>query len=100
MKLSDLANKLVERREISVFSPSLRAHDNLRISLVKFFSRHKKLLADIGASDDSFDKSVSASYEKDTGISTFNIRIRKNGSGEGKDYQVIEKDAALGNTFG
>ena len=70
-------NQLVEDRHIVINTGNFKAHNGLRIRLVKLFSRHKNMLEDIGFDDGSSVLSLCASWNATSGHSTFHIQRRK-----------------------
>lgn len=93
-KFNDVANALVEKKEITVFTGEKKAHDNLRTRLCKYFSSHKKLLESIGAGEEgSSVLSVSAEYNPATQTSTFFIRAAKKFVSAAKEYEILNVGA-------
>lgn len=92
MNLHQVFNLLVEKREVSVRVGNKQEHENLRIRLVRYFSTHRRNLADIGYDgDETAVESMCSHFEKEKMVSTFTLRKRKPMS---KEYDVIlEKDA-------
>ena len=88
-------NKLVADTSISIKTKSRRAHDNLRIRLVKLYSRHKNTMRDIGydVSVDGF--GVCASYSNDTGLSVFTLNTPR--KSKPMDYQIVETEEEINN---
>lgn len=88
-RTSEIFNRLVEEKHIAVKTKTTISHESLRIRLVKLFSRHKIVLEDIGFDDGTNVLSVCASFNVDTGVSTFHIRRRKHKE-EVQDYEIVE----------
>ena len=88
-RIHEIFNRLVEEKHIVIHTASISAHDSLRIRLVKLFSRHKDMLEDLGADDGSSVLSVCATYDVDSGNSTFHIQKRKSLLAE-KDWKIVE----------
>lgn len=92
-KIKEVFNSLVETKSLRIRTGTKQEHERLRIRLVKCFSAHKKLLASIGASDDSDSLSLSATYFPDEGISNFYIRARQsrfgNSGTQEKEYEIL-----------
>lgn len=88
--IHQIFNRLVENpgKEIQVRNKDKQAHENLRIRLVKLFSKHKSVLDSLGAADDSASKSLCADYQEDSGLSSFRIGNRRNS--ELTDFQIVE----------
>lgn len=92
-RIVEIFNKLVEDHHIVVKTGDQKSHDALRIRLVKLFSRHKSLLEDIGVDDGTSILSVCATYQPDTGHSTFHIQRRK-ALEASKEFEIVESPEA------
>lgn len=93
-KVSQIFNKLVEERKISIKTGDKKSHDALRIRLVKLFTRHKTMLDSLGASDDSSTLSLSAEYQDSKGISQYFIRpAKKFGAEEKVDFEILDEES-------
>lgn len=90
MNFNDLANTLVEKKEITVTVPSRRDYDNLRTRLCKYFSRHKKLIEGLGVDDESLSHSICGSFNPTTELATFTVRESKRKVDAAKEYQIVE----------
>lgn len=87
VNLHQVFNLLVEKREVSVRVGNKQEHENLRIRLVRYFSTHRRNLADIGYDgDETAVESMCSHYDKEKLVSTFTLRKRKPMS---KEYDVI-----------
>lgn len=87
-----LFSLLVERGTISVRSDSTRDHENLRVRLVKMYSRHRIILDSIGCDDESTVLSLAGTYSDVSKTSTFALRRgRRSGINNPiKEYEIVE----------
>lgn len=87
-KIHEVFNQLVTDKQVKIKTTTVTAHDLLRTRLCKLFSHHKDTLEAIGFSDSSSSLSVCASFDADSGVSTYRLQLRKHS--KEVTYEIVE----------
>lgn len=88
--LQDIFNMVVMNDEaVAIPLESKRAYENLRVALVRKFSRYRQQCQNIGlASYD--DKFVSATYDPTQGLASFSLKWKEDGKRVPKEYSILK----------